>query len=520
MPSAVRISAALVAVSLLLTGCTVTATQPTGQPDGQIHIAAVPGPAIDRPTLPAANPVVPGLVAGMNGEGLTDYLKQPLSWRDCDGGTQCAEVLAPLDYAEPRAQAVTLALRRRAASTTPKLGTLFINPGGPGASGTGLVANFDVTGLEQYDVVGWDPRGTGDSTPVRCSGDAQADAYNSLDFSPDDAAERTALIQGVYEFGKACWENSGILLEHISTIETVRDLDLLRQLVGDSELHFLGYSYGTQIGATYAELFPQFTGRLVLDAAVNITDNDDVIQAMGFDLALGNFASWCAGQKCRLGDTQPKVLRTITGLFDRLDSSPIAAGPRTLTQSLAVTGAAAMLYGGEAAWPVLADAIVAAAGGNGERLLRGADILNARNQRGHYGSLFFSFPAISCLDGGTDKGVLDADRLWTQDTGKAPIFGKYFGPQYQCTLWPVRPARQLKLLGVDAKPLLVIGGTGDNATPYQQAVSMAQQLKSGVLVTYSGEGHGSYGGKSSCVDKIVVDYLVRGTVPADGIRCG
>jgi pimeloyl-ACP methyl ester carboxylesterase len=257
----------------------------------------------------------------------------------------------------------------------------------------------------------------------------------------------------------------------------------------------------------------------VLDAAVNITDNDDVIQAMGFDLALGNFASSCAKQDCDLGNTKEKVLAAITGLFDSLDKRPIKSGARTLTQSLAVTGTAAMLYGGTAAWPNLAAALEAAIKGNGRGLLFGADILNDRDQRGHYGTMFYSFPAIACLDSGEDKGVIDADRVWKEDEAKAPVFGKYFGPQYGCAVWPTRPSRQLHLTGAAAKPLLVIGGLGDNATPYQQAVAMAKQLKSGVLVTYTGEGHGSYGGKSACIDAIVVAYLVKGTMPADGVRC-
>ena len=518
MPSAVRLSAVLLA-ALLLTACVPGSSPPTDPPEGRIRVSAVPGTAVDRPVLPSVDPDVPGLVAGLAGDGLTAYATQQLAWSDCGEATECATVLAPLDYANPSQRAVTLALRRLAATRSPKLGTLFINPGGPGASGMSLVTRFDTGGLEQYDVVGWDPRGTGDSTPVRCFGDERADAYNSLDFSPDTDAERAAMIEATHDLGMSCWERSGVLLEHISTIETVRDLDLLRQLVGDEKLHFFGYSYGTQIGATYAELFAQSAGKLVLDAAVNITHDDDVIQAMGFDLALGNFADWCATQGCALGDTKQEVLAGITRLFDRLDGSPLPAGGRLLTQSLAVTGTAFLLYGGKAAWPSLVAILDAGLRGKGTGLLRAADSLNDRDQQGHYGTMFFAFPAISCLDTGEDEGVLDADRQWQEDIAKAPIFGRYFGPQYGCALWPVRPSRQLDITGADAGPLLVIGGTGDNATPYQQAVSMAEQLTSGVLVTYSGEGHGSYGGKSSCVDAIVVAYLVKGTVPADGVRC-
>lgn len=506
----------LVAASLLLAGC--DATQPSDPVDG-IRISSTPGAAIDRPSFPPVDPVVPGVVAGLTGEGLTGYLEQKLNWSECGRGTECAEVLVPMDYADPNARAITLSLRRKPASKTPRLGSLFVNPGGPGASGTELATRFDDTGLEQYDLVGWDPRGTGRSTPVRCYGDAETDAFADLDASPDSDAEREQLILGQYEFGRACWEGSGELLAHISTIETVRDLDLLRRLVGDEELHYFGYSYGTQIGATYAELFGQHTGRLVLDAAVDITDDNEVIQAMGFDLALGNFAEWCAERACRLGSDKQQVLDAITGFFDRLDTRPVAVEDRMLTQSLAVTGTAAMLYGGKEAWPSLAAAVDAAGRGNGGALLWAADALNSRSEDGKYGTMFYAFPAISCLDDGTELGLLDADRLWTEDQQKAPVFGRYFGPQYTCALWPVRPARQLDLRGADAKPLLVIGGTGDNATPYQQSVTMAEQLESAVLVTYDGEGHGSYGGKSDCIDQIVVDYLVKGALPKDGARC-
>jgi pimeloyl-ACP methyl ester carboxylesterase len=502
----------------LLTGC--DAPPATPPPAGeQIRLSAVPGVAVDRVTLPDTNSSVAGLVAGLRGDDLTSYLAQKVSWRPCGTGDQCASVLAPLDYADPSARAVTLSLRKKPATASPRLGTLFVNPGGPGASGTGLVDSFETKGLEQYDIVGWDPRGTGASTPVVCYGADETDAFNNVDLSPDTDAERTALIAATYEFDASCWEHSGVLLEHISTIETVRDLDLLRRLLGDSRLHFFGYSYGTQIGATYAELFPQDTGRLVLDAAVNITDKDDVIQAQGFDLALDHFAEWCAREACGLGGSRQAVLDAVTGLFERLDASPVPVAGRALTQSLAVAGVAQMLYFGRQGWPTLAAMVKAAVSGNGKGLLAAADSLNARDDKGNYGTMFYAFPAISCLDSDQDKGVLAADAQWRQDIAKAPIFGTYFGPQYSCALWPVRPTRQLDIRGVGAAPLLVIGGTGDNATPYQQAVSMAAQLTSATLVTYEGEGHGSYGSKSSCINKIVVNYLVDGAVPADGVRC-
>ncbi|MFT4215582.1 MAG: alpha/beta hydrolase [Micropruina sp.] len=483
-----------------------------------IGISQTPGFEIDRLRLPATTARPDGVVDPPSGDGLNAYLRQTIQWRQCAERYQCATILAPLDYANPNREAVTLALARKRATASPKLGTLFVNPGGPGASGRNLVTYFASKGLEQYDIVGWDPRGTNASTPVTCFDDAATDAFNQLDSSPDDAAETEALIAGTYEFAKSCWEHSGELLEHISTIDTARDLDLMRTLVGDSTLSYLGYSYGTQIGAVYADLFPQRVGRLVLDAAVDITDDDTVIQAQGFDLALGNFASWCARQNCGLGTSKDEVLGTITGFLDRLDAQPVPAGVRKLTQSLAVTGIAGYLYGGIPSWQALARDLQAAMAGNGVRLLRSSDGLNGRGDDGHYGSLFYSFPAIGCVDS-KDEGVVEAEQRWLADQQKAPIYGKYFGPIYTCALWPVRSAPQFQPTGDGAAPIVVVGATGDPATPYQNAVTMAQQLTSAVLLTYEGEGHGTFGGKSECIDSAVIAYLTQGTVPADDTRC-
>lgn len=512
---------AVAAVITVLTGCSVPESSSPASVVAGIRISAAPGIAVDRPTPDPVQASVTGLTKGLAGSALTPYLKQKLAWRDCDegDGTVCATVRAPLDYTNPQSQAVTLALRKLPATETPRLGSLFINPGGPGASGQDFVDRFERSGLEQYDIVGWDPRGSGGSTPISCLSDGEVDAYSNLDASPDDAAERDALIEANYAFGQACWKRNGDLLSHIGTVDTVQDLDLLRALVGDSTLNYVGYSYGTRIGATYAELFAHNVGHLVLDAAVNITDNSEVVQAQGFDLALGNFATWCAQEQCSLGGTKKEVLGAITGLLDRLDAEPLAVGKRQLTQTQATLGIAMGLYGGEASWSSLATIIARAINSEGSGLLAAADQLNGRGQDGHYDPLYFAFPAIDCLDT-KEEGVLDADRVWAETQKKAPIFGKYLGPSYQCPLWPVRPSvyLQLHLTGRSAPPLVVIGGTGDNATPYQQAVDMATQLTSAVLVTYEGEGHGSYG-KSECVNELVVNYLTKDKVPADGTRC-
>lgn len=503
-----------------------TSASPSGQGSPQSIdpsapvVTRAPGTAPDRDPVELTNTKPKGFVAALKGSGLAPYNKQKLAWKPCSNGKgQCATVVAPLDYAKPQQQGITLALKRIPATKKPRLGSLFVNPGGPGAGGRGLAESFDRKGLEQYDIVGWDPRGTGGSTPVRCGSPAQTDAYLELDASPDDDAEQKALIDGARAFGLQCAKTSGTLLAHISTADTVRDLDLLRQLVGDDKLTYLGYSYGTQIGAYYADMFPATTGKLVLDSAVDIVDDASIIQAMGFDLAFDHFAQWCTKNKrtCGFGDTTDEVVSRTKALLMKLDKDPLKVGKRELNQSLAVTGVVATLYSRDT-WEFLGGALRLAEQGDGQYLLLAADYQNDRKDDGTFGTLAYAFPAIGCLDY-ADYGVQGGFDEWKTDQAKAPLFGYFFGPNVTCARWPVAPAEQIRPTGKGAGPVLVIGATGDSATPYKQAVTMASTLESASLLTYDGEGHATYGGKSSCVDKAVVTFFTKGTRPDDGTVC-
>ena len=270
------------------------------------------------------------------GSGLARYQRQTLEWQPCGNGLTCTTVLAPLDYAKPDGTAITLALARRAATAERRLGTLFINPGGPGGSGTSYVGYFNPEGLEGYDIVGWDPRGVGYSTPVACMGPKELDRFYALDASPDDPAEERAWLDAVQGFGRSCLERSGGLLEHVSTVETVKDLELLRGLVGDDKINYFGSSYGTRIGAFYAELYPQRVGRMVLDGSVNISGSDTISQTEGFERALNNFARWCAagalsagrqqGRGARAGRGLPRRARPATAAGGQPDTDPAARG--------------------------------------------------------------------------------------------------------------------------------------------------------------------------------------------------
>ena len=535
---AVRALAVVASAAVLLSGCLFG--QPIWQrgaaPPGPTPAASAPDPsraatpaspgrrsadppAPTRPVLPVPNIEPSGFTKPPAGSGLARYTSQQLDWSKC-GELQCATTTVPLDYQDPDRQAITLALARKPATKSPRLGSLFINPGGPGGSGVRYVEYFDSTGLEQYDIVGWDPRGVGASTPVSCFNKVTLENYLSRDSSPDSPEEDTQLREAEREFGRSCLERSGRLLEHVSTAETVRDLDILRALVGDAKLRYFGSSYGTQIGATYAQLFPTKVARLVLDGAVNISDDRSVSQTQGFERALTAFATWCAKRECRLGTTKEKVLGSISNLWKRLDGNPMEGARRPLTQQFALIGVLFVLYQNEEGWKVLRQALELAIVREDPRLLLLlADAYHERDAKtGVFAQSNFGFPAVRCLD----KQVTDpeaARREADEDKAKTPTLGFVSGPDYVCPMWPVAPApKGPEITGKGAPPILVIGTTGDPATPYEHAQRMAEQLTSGVLVTYRGEGHLAYG-DSTCVQAIVRKYLVKGTVPADGVTC-
>lgn len=460
----------------------------------------------------------PSPTATSASDGLGEYRTQRISWTPC-GANECASAEVPLDYETPSGDRITLALARRPATQQPRLGTLFVNPGGPGASGKAFLPAFNAEGLGQYDIVSWDPRGVGESAPVTCLQGKDADAYLDVDASPDTPAEMDALGAAQRTFAQACLRNSGEeLLAHVSTQETARDLDLLRSALGDEKLTYFGYSYGTRIAAAYAELFPDKVGRLVFDAPVDISPEQAVPQTVGFDRALDHYAQWCAATSCGLGTSSSAVVLRLRGFLDGLDSRPLKVGDRRLTESLAATGLAAQLYGGRPAWPKLTASVRDALDGKGDALLAAVDSLNARRDDGSYGSLFASFLAISCADARPQTRADALDR-WDDDQEKAPFFGRYFGPDLVCVDWPARQTPLDASAIPSLPPTLVIGGTGDPATPYEYAVTMAQRLPGARLVTYESEGHGAYGGASACVNGMVRRYLVSGELPADEASC-
>ena len=461
---------------------------------------------------------------------LDSYYEQELSWETCEAN-ECTTLEVPISYEDLTLGTIKLAVERRKASGD-RIGSLVVNPGGPGAGGTYLAEQADGYFAEPllaaYDIVGFDPRGTGDSSPVDCLTDDELDAYIASDPDPDTPEEVAEGKDNAEEFWEGCEAKSGDVGAHVSTVEAARDMDVLRAALGEDQLDYLGFSYGTRLGATYAELYPDKTGRLVLDGAIDpslTTLEGSLSQAAGFETALRSYIQDCVdGGSCFLGGTVDDGLKTIKDLLTEIDEKPLKtkdAEGRELTVGLAFYGLITPLYS-EDNWSYLDQGLEEALDGNGDTLLLLSDFYGSREGGKYTDNSLEAIGVINCLD---DPFSITADEVPDQfaDFEKAsPTFGKVFawgltacdGIPFTATDEP-----DLQIDGSGAAPIVVLGTTRDPATPYEEAVAMAEQLESGVLVSRDGDGHTAYNQGNSCVDDAVHGYLIDGEVPKDGLEC-
>lgn len=462
-------------------------------------------------------------------EGFEEFYGQTLAWEDCGSGWECTTARAPLSWDDPGAGEIELALKRLPA-TGERIGSLLTNPGGPGASGVDFVGDaasmIGAPVKEAYDLVGFDPRGVGSSSAVECFDDVRKDESLSKDFA-DDAAGREATAAELAAWAQACEENTGALLGHVDTQSAARDMDMLRAVLGDEQLAYLGYSYGSQLGATYAGLFPDKVGRLVLDGAIDTTLSEDEVseqQAVGFENALRAYVEDCqAGASCPLGGDVDEGMAQVRELLDRAKENPLPTdSDRRVTQTLAFYGIAVTLYN-DLSWPALTQALTEAFDqGSGTMLLYLADFYNDRNPDGSFSTNSTeAFRAINCLDDRQDgdPAAMEAQRERLEEA--APTMGSFFTyGGLTCADWPypaVEPEFDVHAAG--AAPIVVVGTTNDPATPYVWSEGLAKTLDSAVLVTFEGEGHTAYGRSNACIGDAVDAYLVDGTVPEDGLVC-
>jgi len=508
---------AALAAAALVAGCTSAAQ---GRP------GAAQGAVTAHHGVPAAGGSAPDTLAG--------FYAQKLRWQACDNGFECARMFVPFDYSHPAGPTFSLpVIKLPAADPAQRIGSLVINPGGPGGSGIqyALTARSAIPAVirDRFDVVGFDPRGVGDSVPaLHCMTGPQLDKYLDTDDMPADAAQLGAVVAENKRYAGECEQRSGPLLAHVGTRDAARDMDVLRAALGQAKLTYLGKSYGTYLGTWYAQLFPSHVRALVLDGAV---DPDapalatDTVQAKGFQTALSSFAASCMSQpNCPLGQGTDVAagLAKVQALVAQANQKPLAndlGDGRAADGALLVTGIAAGLYS-KSYWPTLRTALQDAFGGDGTVLIELADLLMERSSNGTYSNLDDANTAINCLDRPWPRDLNAWESAADAAAKAAPIFGAAEVWQgLTCAYWPVPSEPLPSIRAAGAPPILVLGTTRDPATPYTWAQALSKDLASGVLLGWNGDGHTAYGSGSSCVDNYVNSYLISLSVPRSGTVC-
>jgi pimeloyl-ACP methyl ester carboxylesterase len=503
-----RLGAAALACGLLLAGC---------------------GGGNDNSTAPSSTASSTASTTGTSGA-----TGSSLEWHDC-GSIQCARLEVPVDASQPAGPKIELALARRPASGD-RVGTLLVNPGGPGAPGIDVVEHASLylpqEALERFDIVSWDTRGTGQSTNVACGN--RLDYFFDTDKTPDNASEVATNVAAARRLANECVTtkpevapgvSSKLLLEHMSSAAIVDDMDLIRAALGEEKLTYLGYSYGTMLGALYATKYPTHVRALVLDGAIDpslpvvqVTKE----QAQGFDSALAAFFRHCEQDRCGFGGSNPQ--RAYDSLMAQIEAESLPAvvhgEHRELGPGPARLGVANALYFGTEGWDVLADALRSAARGDGAQLLTLSDEYTGREKGGVYDNSQPAYFATTCVDAPAPP-IAQLPAIARQVGKAAPEFGEdnaWLGSP--CSVWTVPPQSQPgPLPGTGAPPIVVIGTTNDPATPLRWAQSLAHQLQSGNLLVHRGEGHTAYGRGNACIDDAVTKYLTDLTVPPAGTVC-
>lgn len=463
-------------------------------------------------------------------EDLLPFYSQELTWTECGVGFDCTDVTAPLDWEDPGKGEITLSVVRHRAEGTP-VGSLLTNPGGPGASGVDLILNsldFAVGAdlIENFDVIGFDPRGVGDSTAVTCYDAPQMDDYL---YGIPSAARGTAeweaeLLDSHKKFAEACDANSGGILPYITTVNAARDMDLIRALLGDKQLNYLGYSYGTFLGATYAKLYPEKAGRLVLDGAIDPAVPGlevGATQALGFESALRAYMQDCLDSgECPFNGSVDEAMADLGALLASVDSTPLKSGDgRMLGADSLMTAIIAALYSQDS-WGYLTQALDEALQGDPTSALFLADFYNGRENGTYTDNSTEAFRAYNCMDYPVEDDPAAEAATNAKIAEGAPTITPYWAGPDSCSVWPYPPTGtrgEIKAEG--AGPILVIGTTNDPATPYEWSESLANQLEEGVLITRVGEGHTGYNKGNACVDDAVEAFLLDDVVPEDGLRC-
>ena len=454
---------------------------------------------------------------------LEDYKSQELSWQDCYDGYQCSSFKVPVDYEKVDSRSFTLkVLRHNASDQKNKLGSILVNPGGPGGSATVYAYNanfiFSSEINRRYDIVGFDPRGINESEEIRCLTNTEEDAFLSADASDGKAASIKALVAISKNFADKCAKAAGSKLGHYSTLEAAKDMEILRILLNEKKLNYLGKSYGTYLGTLYAALFPESVGRIVLDGAVspNVTTKEQQLaQAIAFDKALNNFLA--SHESLKLSDIKKLLSQAAVNPMKGQDG-------RLANQATVITAIAKTLYDSGDGWNdldrMLEQAITER---NPEAIFEQADAYNNRDTNGNYYSNQTDVSImISCLDWKEPRTVEEMRIDRNEYVKSAPVFGPFLNfAGLPCKYWQAKPQLpKMPLKNIVTSPILVIGVTNDPATPYKWAQDLTKVFTNAKLLTLDGDGHTGHSQGNKCIDSKVDSYFLTGKIAEEPLICG
>jgi pimeloyl-ACP methyl ester carboxylesterase len=489
-------------------------------------IAVVAGTGVTQPW--------PGSVAhGAKKPSILRVPKSSLRWSPCsDGlGFECTKLAVPLDYAEPLGSTILIGMSRvPAKNQSKKIGVILVNPGGPGASGRDFARNLAFGALpseirDRFDVIGWDPRGVGVTMTIKCLTDADYDRINALDPTPDDQSEIDQLVAGVKEFADGCAKNNGEKLKHAGTDDVVKDMDLMREALGVEQISYMGFSYGTYLGAKYADKFPKRVRAFLLDGVLDPTvDSDERVrrQAVGFEGELTEFFAACDRlSQCPFARVNEKASAAYDRILADIEATPVRAGRRVLGPGEAWTGILAGLYSKESGWPTLRAALASADRGSGGPLLALYDQYANRHPDGSFDNVVDANAATNCLDVPASKSIAHYKELADEFDRIAPRFGRFAAwSSIVCAFWKIPVQGSLgPLKAAGSSPILLVGTTRDPATPYVWAQSLNRQLENSTLLTFNGDGHTAYFSRNPCIREAVNSYLLALKLPPPKTVC-
>ncbi|MSZ55566.1 MAG: alpha/beta fold hydrolase [Actinobacteria bacterium] len=442
-----------------------------------------------------------------------------IKWKSCSVDSldplMCARFSVPYDYNKPDIGSFSLKLVKSPAKIrTKRIGSMLVNPGGPGFGGTSIAENassyLSSDLIDTFDIIGWDPRGTGDSTPhVDCVDNY--DKYFTADPSPQNDAERQAVIDISKAFADECQKKSGAILPYISTNATARDMDKIRAALGEQKITYFGFSYGSELGATWATLFPSTVRAAVLDGAADPTADyieGGLQQAKGFETEFSKFLAQCsANKKCKFYNGG-HAEAAFDELIQRLDTEPLLVSKNRalVNQAIAYSAVTFAMYS-SSIWPDLEVALSDAQNGKGAGLMSLYDRYYQRAPDGKYGNELEAFNAIMCLDDPGPSTVAEQDSYIPQFKAAAPRLVDSFTSGYGCVFWSAKPDRRIAITGNGAGPIVVVGTTGDAATPLAGTRTMASTLQDGRLIVVTDDRHTGYGA-NDCVLSAVDKYLI------------